>query len=107
MDCVDLSPVILVSSGLGEGWAASALWTWEEPKEQGACPGFGPFLMLGKDKKGISGKESPMSSPGAVTVVWAMDPGAMRELLLPWSPVSHLGRESAAVLRTGCLQAWV
>lgn len=39
--------------------------------------------MLGKDKKGISGTESPMSSPGAVTVVWAIDPRALREKLPP------------------------
>lgn len=30
MDCVDLLPIILVNSGLGDGWAASALRTWED-----------------------------------------------------------------------------
>lgn len=82
MDCVDLPPVILVGLGLGNGWAAFALGG-TQAEERGACPGLGPFLVLGRDKKGISGKESSMSSPGAVTVVWAVDPGALRVQLPP------------------------
>lgn len=70
----------------------------------GARPGLGPFLVLGKDKKGISGRESPVSSSGAVPVVWAVDPGALREQLPPlvFARPPWKGK-LAALLKTGWL----
>lgn len=45
--CVDLHPIILVSSGPGDGWAASALCTWEKlmlsDARAGSSPWFGSF----------------------------------------------------------------
>lgn len=45
LDCVDLPPVILVSSELGDGWATSALWTWEELKLSPARTGSSPWFV--------------------------------------------------------------
>lgn len=59
--------------------------------------------MLGKDKKGISGKESYVSSPGAVTVVWAIDPGVHGRHLPPLVSTQPPWKSAAALLKTGWL----